>query len=68
DLTRRRGLIRSVDMVPGQQRIQASVPLSELFGYITTLRTITAGRASASLTFEEYQPVPDQAGRKSVVA
>lgn len=58
DLTRRRGVIRIVEMEETSQRIQASVPLSGLFGYITTLRTLTAGRASASLTFEKYQPVP----------
>lgn len=64
DLTRRRGLIKAVERRPSVQRIQAAVPLSELFGYITTLRTLTAGRASASLTFEQYQLVPDQISRE----
>lgn len=58
DLTRRRGLIRNVEMEMASQWIRASVPLSQLFGYITTLRTLTAGRASASLTFEKYELVP----------
>jgi elongation factor G len=44
--------------IGGAQLIKASVPLSELFGYITDLRTITSGRASASLTFSHYEPVP----------
>jgi len=66
DLTRRRGLIRAVERRPSVQRIQAAVPLSQLFGYITTLRTLTAGRASASLTFDQYQLVPDQVSRKLV--
>ena len=38
--------------------IKADVPLSELFGYITELRTLTSGRATASLTFSHYDPVP----------
>ena len=39
--------------------IKANVPLSELFGYITDLRTLTSGRATASLTFSHYEPVPN---------
>jgi elongation factor G len=64
DLTRRRGLIKAVERRSAVQSIQASVPLSGLFGYITVLRTLTAGRASASLTFEQYQLVPDHASHK----
>ena len=64
DLTRRRGIIKAVERKPAVQSIQASVPLSELFGYITVLRTLTAGRASASLTFEQYQLVPEFASHK----
>ncbi|HWK03812.1 MAG TPA: elongation factor G [Puia sp.] len=64
DLTRRRGIIKAVERKPAVQSIQAAVPLSQLFGYITTLRTLTAGRASASLTFEQYQLVSDQTSRK----
>jgi elongation factor G len=66
DLTRRRGIIKAVERKQAVQSIQAAVPLSELFGYITVLRTLTAGRASASLTFEQYHLVPDQASRKIV--
>jgi elongation factor G len=66
DLTRRRGLIKSVERQLAAQHIQAAVPLSELFGYITALRTLTAGRASASLTFDQYQLVPEQISRKIV--
>jgi len=39
--------------------VKANVPLSELFGYVTDLRTITSGRATASLTFSHYEPVPN---------
>lgn len=59
DLNRRRGLMKGMDSKPGYTIIKASVPLSELFGYITDLRTITSGRASASLTFSHYDPIPN---------
>ncbi len=58
DLNRRRGLPKGQDMKGGAVVIKADVPLSELFGYVTTLRTITSGRASASLTFSHYAEVP----------
>ena len=54
DLNRRRGLMKGMDTRLGAQLIKADVPLTELFGYITDLRTITSGRASASLTFSHY--------------
>ncbi len=59
DLNRRRGLMKGMDAKIGAQIIKADVPLSELFGYVTDLRTITSGRASASLTFSHYEPVPN---------
>ncbi|MFT3823823.1 MAG: elongation factor G [Chitinophagaceae bacterium] len=58
DLNRRRGVIRKMEMNNQVQCLQAEVPLSGLFGYITTLRTLTSGRASASLTFARYQLLP----------
>ncbi|NLR58424.1 elongation factor G [Chitinophaga polysaccharea] len=58
DLNRRRGLIKQIATDMQVQTITAMVPLSELFGYITALRTLTSGRATASLTFEEYKVVP----------
>jgi elongation factor G len=59
DLNRRRGVIRFMDMNGQVQTITALVPLSGLFGYITVLRTLSSGRAAASLTFESYQVVPE---------
>ena len=50
--------MKGMDTKAGAQVIKADVPLSELFGYVTDLRTITSGRASASLTFSHYDPVP----------
>jgi len=58
DLNRRRGLMKGMDTKAGAQVIKADVPLAELFGYVTDLRTITSGRAAASLTFAHYDPVP----------
>jgi elongation factor G len=58
DLNKRRGLMKGMDTKGAAQLIRADVPLSELFGYVTDLRTITSGRATASLTFSHYDPVP----------
>jgi elongation factor G len=58
DLNRRRGLMKGMDTKAGSQVVKADVPLSELFGYVTDLRTITSGRATASLTFSHYEQVP----------
>ena len=58
DLNKRRGLMKGMDTKAGAQVIKSDVPLSELFGYVTDLRTISSGRASASLTFSHYYAVP----------
>jgi elongation factor G len=58
DLNRRRGLMKGMDSKGNATVVKANVPLSELFGYITDLRTLTSGRATASLTFSHYEPVP----------
>jgi len=59
DLNRRRGLMKGMDTRGAASVIKANVPLSELFGYVTDLRTISSGRASANLTFSHYEPVPN---------
>ncbi|MDX2306585.1 MAG: elongation factor G [Microscillaceae bacterium] len=59
DLNRRRGIMKGMDTKAGAQLIKADVPLSELFGYVTDLRTISSGRASASLTFSHYAEIPN---------
>jgi len=58
DLNRRRGIMKGMDTKAGSQVVKADVPLSELFGYVTDLRTITSGRATASLTFSHYDFIP----------
>ena len=58
DLNKRRGIMKGMDMKGNAKIIKADVPLSELFGYVTDLRTLSSGRASASLTFSHYNVVP----------
>jgi elongation factor G len=60
DLNKRRGIMKGMDAKANTQIIKADVPLVELFGYVTDLRTITSGRAAASLTFSRYEQVPKQ--------
>jgi len=67
DLNRRRGLMKGMDAKIGGQVIKADVPLSELFGYVTDLRTITSGRATATLTFSHYEFVPNNLA-ESIIA
>ncbi|MVT09617.1 elongation factor G [Chitinophaga tropicalis] len=64
DLNRRRGIIRGMEMKANTQYIKAEVPLADLFGYVTVLRTLSSGRAAASVTFQDYQQVPDNIARK----
>jgi elongation factor G len=58
DLNRRRGMIKSQDAGATGVRIKADVPLSEMFGYIGTLRTMTSGRGQFSMEFLQYNPCP----------
>jgi elongation factor G len=66
DLNRRRGMIK--DQEPGTTgvRIKADVPLSEMFGYIGHLRTITSGRGQFSMEFSHYLPCPQQVADKVI--
>jgi elongation factor G len=58
DLNRRRGMMKGMDTKGTSSVVKATVPLSELFGYVTDLRTMSSGRATASLTFSHYDVVP----------
>jgi elongation factor G len=58
DLNRRRGQLEGIDERAGSQVVKAKVPLSEMFGYVTTLRTITSGRATSSMEFSHYSDTP----------
>jgi elongation factor G len=58
DLNRRRGQIEGMDSRGNAQVVKAKVPLSEMFGYVTQLRTITSGRAASTMQFSHYAPCP----------
>jgi elongation factor G len=58
DLNRRRGMIKSQDSSGTGVNIKADVPLSEMFGYIGDLRTMTSGRGQFSMEFSHYAPCP----------
>ncbi|WP_158209389.1 elongation factor G [Myroides phaeus] len=58
DLNRRRGQINSMDDRAGSKVVKASVPLSEMFGYVTTLRTLSSGRATSTMEFSHYAETP----------
>ncbi len=58
DLNRRRGQLEGMDSRAGAQVVNAKVPLSEMFGYVTALRTVTSGRATSTMEFAEYSPAP----------
>jgi elongation factor G len=58
DLNKRRGQMEGMDSKGGAQVIKAKVPLSEMFGYVTVLRTLTSGRATSTMQFSHYDSVP----------
>jgi elongation factor G len=58
DLNRRRGQMEGMDDRNGAKVIKAKVPLSEMFGYVTQLRTITSGRATSTMEFSNYDTAP----------
>lgn len=58
DLNRRRGQLQGMDSRNNSQVIKALVPLSEMFGYVTQLRTITSGRATSTMEFDHYEAAP----------
>ena len=66
DLNRRRGIVHGMDDAPAGKIIRASVPLAEMFGYATDLRSATQGRATYSMEFEKYEEAP-KAVVKSVI-
>ena len=58
DLNRRRGQVNSMDDRAGSKVVKAEVPLSEMFGYVTSLRTLSSGRATSSMEFSHYSETP----------
>jgi len=66
DLNRRRGIVQGMDEVPFGKIVRAEVPLSEMFGYATALRSATQGRASYSMEFAKYAEVPEKASNAMI--
>ena len=67
DLNRRRGQVNGMDAKNGAQIIKADVPLSEMFGYVTSLRTLSSGRATSSMEFSHYSETPSNV-QEAVIA
>ena len=68
DINSRRGRIEGMDAVNGTQVIHGFVPLAEMFGYATDLRSKTQGRGTYSMFFDHYEPVPKSVGEKILSA
>lgn len=66
DLNRRRGMIKSQDAGVTGVRVKADVPLSEMFGYIGDLRTMTSGRGQFSMEFSHYAPCPNNVAEEVI--
>ena len=58
DLNRRRGQVEGMEDKSGSKLVKAKVPLSEMFGYVTDLRTISSGRATSTMEFFNFQTAP----------
>jgi elongation factor G len=69
DLSSRRGMVQGMDdMVGGGKTIRAEVPLSEMFGYATTLRSLTQGRATYTMEFKQYSEAPKNVAEAIIAA
>ena len=66
DLNRRRGMLEGMDTKHGVQVIKAKVPLSEMFGYVTQLRSLSSGRATSTMEFSHYAPAPNNISEEVV--
>jgi elongation factor G len=64
DLNKRRGQVEGMDTKAGSRVIKARVPLAEQFGYVTVLRTLSSGRASSTMEFSHYEPMPENLARE----
>ncbi|MFY8132944.1 MAG: elongation factor G, partial [Bacteroidia bacterium] len=64
DLNKRRGQVEGMDTKGGAQVIKVKVPLAEMFGYVTVLRTLTSGRATSSMEFSHYAEVPTNVAKE----
>jgi elongation factor G len=68
DLNRRRGHVNSMDDRAGSKVVKAEVPLSEMFGYVTSLRTLSSGRATSTMEFDHYAETPSNISDSVIAA
>ena len=68
DLNRRRGQVNDMGDRAGAKVVKAEVPLSEMFGYVTTLRTLSSGRATSTMEFSHYAPTPSSISEEVIAA
>ena len=68
DLNRRRGQVNSMDDRAGSKVVKALVPLSEMFGYVTSLRTLSSGRATSTMEFDHYAETPSNISESVIAA
>jgi elongation factor G len=68
DLTRRRGQVSDMGDRAGAKTVKATVPLSEMFGYVTTLRTLSSGRATSTMEFSHYAETPSNIAEEVIAA
>ena len=68
DLNRRRGQVNNMDDRAGSKVIKAEVPLSEMFGYVTSLRTLSSGRATSTMEFSHYAETPSNIAEEVIKA
>jgi len=66
DLNRRRGMISGMDENPAGKVVRADVPLAEMFGYSTDLRSSTQGLATYTMEFSDYAAVPEQVAERII--
>ena len=66
DLNSRRGIIQAMEERGGARVVRALVPLSEMFGYVSDLRSKTQGRASYSMQFDSYKEVPANVAKEII--
>ena len=68
DLNRRRGQVNDMSDRAGSKVVKAEVPLSEMFGYVTTLRTLSSGRATSTMEFSHYAETPSNISEEVIAA
>jgi elongation factor G len=68
DLSSRRGVIQGMEDLPGSKAIKAEVPLNEMFGYSTQLRSLTQGRATYTMEFKHYAEAPKSVAEAVITA